>query len=832
MSGAASSNDWLVRVSPSFNAQPHLNAVTVYSFSNGDQLLGLDETSFEKAAKQLFSDDAVIYFEKAPEIISRKKPVARAFVKSQQQNFLENDGFKELTHSQRQCDMATIAILDSGVDIAHPAFNQVNFPDALDTITDTHTSDDPYGHGTHVAGLIAAQATQTFPELQGACTSATVYPIRFLDRFGGGTLKNAIQGIQWAIDNNAKIINHSWAIGSENQALLDVLTDANQRGIVQVAAAANAGRDLANSPYYPAAYSQRLGGLISVANWDNQTGNLYTLSNYGASSVDIAASGTDLLSSLPNNDSGTKTGTSMATPLVSATAAMILQQHPSLSAEEVKAQIIQNVAHEATLQQRVISGGRLKAKAAVTATPNEAFLHHSDTHENQLSVYGVNLHQINDWQYVTATSPSINTPILPESVSKESVTFLDFSMPVGWIEATTASGKRLSLLVKPELPAPAELELLNNNQDHIVTWRGTQFAETYEVEWRMPGKPYAEKAIVKAPANQFLLPVESSPAAIRIRALYTYSTDKEHLSVIDGQQASTFMEITLAQEQEDNLIDFGIVPQGIHIEFALTQLGFPQDADPYLTPSNSSQIVSAIENGLMLLNTETVGPLTSILEIADQQGAAIWQLRGQVESSQHWQLGLDTGDYVSIDPTGAALDVAFKQGGNYRLVLSTKPKESVILSLTQAAQTPQEIRSVTFDGKALDESNITVNGKTTSLLLSNDSEKETVSVSFTVGAPSDSQTTPASSDSRCFLATMAFSQSPLILDHLRFVRDYVIKPLPYGDTIVDAYYQHSPFWVVELQGNPWAILAIQVSILLSLYLLPGFFVVRFIKRTI
>ena len=162
--------------------------------------------------------------------------------------------------------------------------------DFADDDNDPMDSDD---HGTHVAGTIAAEGNNGIG-ITGVSWAAKIMPLRFLNAFGVGTDADAIRAIEYANANGAHIINNSWGGGGFNQFLKDAI-DASSA--VVVCAAGNAGRNNDSVPHYPSSYTSS--NIIAVAATD-QNDSRASFSNYGATSVDVAAPGTNILSSRPS----------------------------------------------------------------------------------------------------------------------------------------------------------------------------------------------------------------------------------------------------------------------------------------------------------------------------------------------------------------------------------------------------------------------------------------------------------------------------------------------------------------------------------------------------
>lgn len=152
------------------------------------------------------------------------------------------------------------------------------------------------GHGTHVAGTIAALGDNG-TGITGVNWTASIMPLRFLGPLGYGDTAKASEAILYAANNGAKVINASWGGGGLSQTLYDAISYANDRGCLFVVAAGNAGDNNDQIPFYPASYN--LPNIIAVAATDHND-NLASFSNFGVTSVDVAAPGVNVLSSVPS----------------------------------------------------------------------------------------------------------------------------------------------------------------------------------------------------------------------------------------------------------------------------------------------------------------------------------------------------------------------------------------------------------------------------------------------------------------------------------------------------------------------------------------------------
>jgi subtilisin family serine protease len=202
----------------------------------------------------------------------------------------------------------------------------------------------------------------------GATWNVQLMPLKFLGPDGTGYTSDAVDAVNYATAMGARIISNSWGGIDFSQSLEDAINAANGVGVLFVVAAGNDGVDTDETPTYPACYP--CPNIISVAATDDND-QLASFSNYGTATVELAAPGVGIESTLPVTATAAMTseglptsygqlsGTSMATPLVSGAAALALAQNPSLTVAQLKNQIIQRVDSKAQLAGIVQSAGRL-----------------------------------------------------------------------------------------------------------------------------------------------------------------------------------------------------------------------------------------------------------------------------------------------------------------------------------------------------------------------------------------------------------------------------------------------------------------------------------------
>lgn len=278
-----------------------------------------------------------------------------------------------------------VGIIDTGVDYNHPDLqsnmwvNQAEFngqpgvdDDGNGFVDDIHGYDfanndpdpiDDHGHGTHVAGTIGAVGNNGIG-VAGINWSAKIMAVKFLNNFGSGYIDGAVQALLYANMMGAKITNNSWGGGGYSQALSDAISAADMDGDLFVAAAGNNASNNDLYAFYPASYTNK--NVITVAATDSND-NLASFSNYGATTVHVAAPGVSIYSTVPISacslcdPSGYKylSGTSMATPHVVGSAALVWAHNSSFTHDQVKARIINTADPVNSLVDKSVSDGRL-----------------------------------------------------------------------------------------------------------------------------------------------------------------------------------------------------------------------------------------------------------------------------------------------------------------------------------------------------------------------------------------------------------------------------------------------------------------------------------------
>lgn len=292
-----------------------------------------------------------------------------------------------------------VAVIDSGIDVSHQdlvANVWVNTEEVAGNGIDDDSNgfiDDVNGfdflnndgsvfdagehpHGTHVAGTIAAVGGNSIG-VTGVTWNTNLISAKIVNSAGQASIANAIRGIDYITNLRAKkgldIIasNNSWGGEAYSRALEEAIKRGGDVGIIFVAAAGNDGKDVTNSASYPAGYdcttTHRLFDcVVSVASI-TKTGELSGFSNFSSTRVDIAAPGSEILSTLPGNQYGILSGTSMAAPHVTGALALCVSSYRGVSAELAIQKLKATAAGTPSLLGKVATGGRLDASSLVSS---------------------------------------------------------------------------------------------------------------------------------------------------------------------------------------------------------------------------------------------------------------------------------------------------------------------------------------------------------------------------------------------------------------------------------------------------------------------------------
>ncbi len=355
------------------------------------QVLSLDGLTVEEAIKKYSDDPAVEFIEPNYKCFAYSVPNDPMFdTLWGMQNTGQSggtpdadisavDAWSVFTGSQD----VIVGVIDTGVDYNHEDLaaniwtNPGEIPDnGLDDdgnglVDDYHGYDyynndgdplDDNGHGSHCSGTIGGVGDNGVG-VAGVNWHVSIMAIKFLDRYGYGDTGNAIACVEYAVMMGANVLSNSWGGSGYSAAMEAAISDANDAGIIFVAAAGN---DYGNNndlyPHYPSNYD--VPNVVSVAATDNDDQLAY-FSNIGPTTVDLAAPGVGIYSTVLNNGYAYYDGTSMATPHVSGAFALLLGRFPGLGVQEAKNLIFNSVDPLPQLDGLCVTGGRLNVDRAI-----------------------------------------------------------------------------------------------------------------------------------------------------------------------------------------------------------------------------------------------------------------------------------------------------------------------------------------------------------------------------------------------------------------------------------------------------------------------------------
>lgn len=290
-----------------------------------------------------------------------------------------------------------VAVLDTGTDSTHPdlAANTSNGFNFIDT---TKPPLDDNGHGTHVSGIIGAVGNNGLG-VAGVMWHVQLMPLKFLNAKGEGTIAGEILGIDFAIAHGAKIVNASFAGPDFSNPEYDAISSANNAGILMMAAAGNETADNDSTPSYPASFANpndpnlvksnlpALTNVISVASTD-QNDNLSSFSNFGLNSVQVAAPGDNIFSTVPVNQNSYdfQTGTSESVPHVAGLAGLLYSYYTNFTSLQIRGTILRYIDILPTLNGKIQTGGRINAFKALSSLLTPTNLAASATSSTQISL--------------------------------------------------------------------------------------------------------------------------------------------------------------------------------------------------------------------------------------------------------------------------------------------------------------------------------------------------------------------------------------------------------------------------------------------------------------
>lgn len=325
-------------------------------------------------------------------------------------------GVSEAWNATTGSSKNVIAVIDTGIDATHEDLKNVSLVPGFDFINTQGLSgninSDDNGHGTLVAGILAASANNS-KGIVGINWSVTLMPIKALNQDGRGDSAGIAEAIVWAVDNGARIINISLGgLGFEHDpTLAEAVSYAFHKNAIIVAAAGNdvakTGGNMDESPVFPICDDNDINMVIGVAATD-QNDRKADFSNFGKNCIDVAAPGKRILSTI-NHDPITRqespnayafaSGTSLAVPFVSGQAALILSKYPTLTNIQVRDRIMataENIDYSNPIQcagsscKGMLGAGRINVQKSLEVSQNSLILRDGDVVKTEIgAVYQI-----------------------------------------------------------------------------------------------------------------------------------------------------------------------------------------------------------------------------------------------------------------------------------------------------------------------------------------------------------------------------------------------------------------------------------------------------------
>lgn len=341
-----------------------------------------------------------------------------------------------------------VGVIDTGVDHSHPDLmaniwtnpaeiagdgidndnnGYIDDIHGINAITSVGDPMDDAGHGSHVSGTIGATGNNALGVV-GVNHNVSIIGCKFLDSSGSGSLADALTCIDYFVNLknngvNVRATNNSWGGGGFSQALSDAITSSEEANILFVAAAGNSASDNDAQSSYPSGYPHD--SVLSVAS-TTHTDSMSSFSQWGLTTVDLGAPGSNILSTIPGGGYDSYSGTSMATPHVTGAAALAWSVNPELSAIEMKALLMNSGDDNAALTGKTASGKRLNVKnALIDADPTPGFTlsatpGSSTIEAGETATYSFNVGSVAEWD--GSVNLTLVDPLGGATLSSETVT--------------------------------------------------------------------------------------------------------------------------------------------------------------------------------------------------------------------------------------------------------------------------------------------------------------------------------------------------------------------------------------------------------------------------
>lgn len=304
------------------------------------------------------SDSEILKLQKDPSVLSVEEDIKIKMISDYEDWGLTKIGAQKSWASGYTGSGVKVAVIDTGADLKHA---DLAIAGGFSAVAYTTSYQDDEGHGSHVAGIIAAQ--QNDIDGVGVAPGASVYAIKALDSTGSGYNSDIIEGIDWAIENNMDIVNMSLGSNTSSVALQNACDTAYKNGLLVVAAAGNDGAKRPSTKStvdYPAKYES----VIAVGATDSK--NVRASFSSTGTEVEVAAPGVSIKSVGLNGGYAIMSGTSMASPCVAGDLALLKQANPDFTNVQLRALLNSNTTDLGTVGKDSLYGNGL-IKAPVKA---------------------------------------------------------------------------------------------------------------------------------------------------------------------------------------------------------------------------------------------------------------------------------------------------------------------------------------------------------------------------------------------------------------------------------------------------------------------------------
>lgn len=757
------------------------------------------------------------------------------------------------------CRSVVVAIVDTGADQNHPdlannlwinsneiAGNGIDDDNNgyIDDIngacvrTDCAAGEieDNFGHGSHVAGLLAAEGNNQIG-VTGVCWDAKLMIIKSLGDTGSGSTSDVAAGINYAVNNGADIINTSLTISNYSSALESATEQAEQNGILMIAAAGNFESDNDQTPVYPANFRTSHDNLMSIANVD-LTDSLYRKSNYGLSTVDVGAPGVNLFSTWKDAQYASSTGTSMAAPIVSGIAALLMSEGTNQNDLETKARLLSSARVAEALEWQVITPGVVNAYdalSAINSTPLTLFRAQPNSGSYQL--HGYDLSNVDLVRYTEVlTGGQASTDIT--SFEAQDASHIQLSLPAtsksGLFTLFRGSEQSNQIFIKRTIAAPTDVSFERSGESITLSWNTPQNADVISIERGVPGQVFQEIATVAAPNSVYQDSIGTEQRYYyRLRGSYDYidpSTNAEATEystysstlITSPDDDSSFwlteglpnigvnsvvsLQLTATSSGVYSLAD-GSLPTGLSLSSSGLLSGTASAQGNYdfvinFQPSGSNQIDSRTFS--MTVTSASAGSM----QLTDQQSLTLTvsSSSGTLSAIQ----ALDKSNFETLDNVSVQL---VQQILISNLPITAAETSEITISLANGSDGQLDDIYIADTNNqwqnSAQTSNTQVSSSTASVLIEDGSEFDLdnqvngeIVARIASTSTNNSTESSSSSDSRCFIASAVYSSEHQDLQTLRYFRDHVLTVLPGGDHLISAYYHYSPQLVAWMKHHP------------------------------